>query len=321
MANNRYILTDAGRNMLAKTGSSLNALTFSGIKISSTAYAAEQIPALTTLNGVQHSVSLTSNEVVNGATAKLTAEVSNNHVTVDYSWQSTGVYALNSRDNEILFAVGINSEAIPMRTITEDGLKTRIINIYLTTNNAENVSVRVSMDGYLNQAALETAKKEIFNTIFPIGRLWIDFGNTDPNAQFPWMTWVKIGEGQALVSAGNTYKVGNSYGANSKTISIAQLPKHQFNFTTNSAEGHQHYTTNGIYELGFDVAGNGDSNNGDPLRIAYGDDRPYHNLRIEAKTSWGGRHAHNGTTEYLGEGKAIDFMQRSIAVNVWQRTK
>lgn len=321
MTNNRYVLTDAGRNMLAKAGSSLNALTFSGIKISSTAYTAGQIPALTTLNGVQHSVSLTSNEVVNGTTAKLTAEISNNHVTTAYGWQSTGVYALNSNNNEALFAVGINSEAIPMKTIAEDGLKTRIINIYLTTDNAENVSVQVSMDGYLNQAALETAKKEIFNTIFPIGRLWIDFGNTDPNTQFPWMTWVKVGEGQALISAGTTYKTGNSYGANSKTISIAQLPEHRFSFTTNSDGDHWHYTTNGIYELGFDVAGNGDSNNGDPLRIAYGDDRPYHNNRIEAKTSWGGRHKHNGVTNFLGEGKAIDFMQKSFAVNVWQRTK
>lgn len=321
MANNRYILTDAGRNLLAKAGSSLNALTFSGIKISSTAYTADQIPTLTTLNGVQHSVSLTSNEVVNGTTAKLTAEISNNHVTTAYSWQSTGVYALNSRDNEILFAVGINSEAIPMKTITEDGLKTRIINIYLTTNNAENVSVQVSMDGYLNQAALETAKKEIFNTIFPIGRLWLDFGDTNPNTQFPWMTWVKVGEGQALVSAGNTYKVGNSYGANSKTISIPQLPKHRFSFTTNSAGNHWHYTTNGISELGFDVAGKGETDNGDPLRIAYGDDRPYHNNRIEAKTTWNGEHKHTGVTDYLGEGTAIDFMQKSIAVNVWQRTK
>lgn len=321
MANNRYILTDVGRNMLAKAGSSLNALTFSVIKISSTAYTADRIPALTVLGGVQHSVSLTSNEVVNGATAKLTAEISNNHVTTAYSWQSTGVYALDSSGNEALFAVGINSEAISMKTIAEDGLKTRIINIYLTTDNAENVSVQVSMDGYLNQAALETAKKEIFNTIFPIGRLWIDFGDTNPNAQFPWMTWVKVGEGQALLSAGDTYKAKNSYGANSKTISIAQLPKHRFNFKTNSAGNHRHYTTNGIYELGWDVAGNGDINNGDPLRIAYGDDRPYHNNRIEAKTSWDGDHQHNGTTEYLGEGEAIDFMQKSIAVNIWQRTK
>lgn len=321
MANNRYILTDVGRNMLAKAGSSLNALTFSGIKISSTAYTADRIPALTVLGGVQHSVSLTSNEVVNGATAKLTAEISNNHVTTAYSWQSTGVYALDSSGNEALFAVGINSEAISMKTIAEDGLKTRIINIYLTTDNAENVSVQVSMDGYLNQAALETAKKEIFNTIFPIGRLWIDFGDTNPNAQFPWMTWVKVGEGQALLSAGNTYKVGNSYGANSKTISIAQLPKHQFRFKTNSSGNHRHQTTSGIYELGWDVAGKGETNGGDPLRIAYGDDRPYHNNRIEAKTSWDGNHQHDGTTEYLGEGKTIDFMQKSIAVNVWQRTK
>lgn len=321
MANNRYILTDAGRNMLAKAGSSLNALTFSGIKISSTAYTTEQIPALTALNGVQHSVSLTSNEVVNGTTAKLTAEISNNHVTTAYSWQSTGVYALGSNDNEVLFAVGINSEAISMKTIAEDGLKTRIINIYLTTNNAENVSVQVSMDGYLNQAALETAKKEIFNTIFPIGRLWIDFGDTNPNTQFPWMTWVKVGGGQALISAGDTYKAKNSYGANSKAISIAQLPRHRFNFKTNSAGGHQHYTTNGIHELGWDVAGKGETNAGDPLRIAYGDDRPYHNNRIEAKTSRDGDHQHDGATEYLGEGKAIDFMQKSIAVNIWQRTK
>lgn len=51
------------------------------------------------------------------------------------------------------------------------------------------------------------------------------------------MTWVKIGEGQALISAGDTYKAKNSYGANSKAISIAQLPRHRFNFKTNSAGG------------------------------------------------------------------------------------
>lgn len=59
---------------------------------------------------------------------------------------------------------------------------------------------------------------------FPVGTCL--FCLYDPNAVWPGTTWHRHGEGHYLVSAGDTYKVNNTYGSNTHVLTIDEMPSH-----------------------------------------------------------------------------------------------
>lgn len=65
---------------------------------------------------------------------------------------------------------------------------------------------------------------------FPVGTCL--FCLYDPNTVWPGTTWHKHGEGHYLVSAGDTYKANNTYGSNTHTLTIDEMPSHNHSGTT-----------------------------------------------------------------------------------------
>ncbi len=59
---------------------------------------------------------------------------------------------------------------------------------------------------------------------FPVGTCL--FCLYDPNEVWPGTTWHKHGEGHYLVSAGDTYKANSTYGSNTHTLTIDEMPNH-----------------------------------------------------------------------------------------------
>ena len=59
---------------------------------------------------------------------------------------------------------------------------------------------------------------------FPVGTCI--FCTYDPNTVWPGTTWRKHSEGHYLVSAGDTYKVNNTYGSNTHVLTIDEMPSH-----------------------------------------------------------------------------------------------
>lgn len=49
----------------------------------------------------------------------------------------------------------------------------------------------------------------------------------DPNAEWVGTTWVKQAQGNYLVSAGSTYVSGGSYGSNTHTLTVGEMPSHR----------------------------------------------------------------------------------------------
>lgn len=62
---------------------------------------------------------------------------------------------------------------------------------------------------------------------FPITGIFLSWGSENPSSYWPGTTWSKIDAGRYLVAAGTGYAVGSSYGANSVTLSVEQIPPHQ----------------------------------------------------------------------------------------------
>lgn len=341
---NQYVLTDKGRQLLVETGIQDNALTFLNLRTSSHVYTDAQIPALTDLDDIQGSFPFSSKELTDSSNVKLEAIVTNKDVTTAYDWASTGVYAADSNGNAVLFAVATAKTAVPMKPISESTLNQYTITVYLQAANAEKITIDVPMDSYVTQKQLqqmqtdvshefESLEKKIYNTIYPVGRLILDFGDTDPNTQFPWMTWTKVGEGSALITAGSSYKVGEQSGANSKPIPLGCLPKHKHDATSDTQGLHTHNGStswSGGHRHRFWLDGKWQSHDDDGENLndvnhgGHGQEpcltstAGSHNHTVNLESAGG--HKHTITVNDAGEGKSFDVMQQSIPVYAWRRT-
>lgn len=154
-----------------------------------------------------------------------------------------------------------------------------------------------------------------------IGDTIITLDGTNPSERYSGTTWELMEEGEFIKSAGTTVNAGGVTGNNTITFGIENLPKHRIEFTTEAAGGHNHYSVNGFTEAGFDTTnGGGESDGGDPLRVAVGDNVPYHGNKWAAVTSTAGNHTHHGYTNYIGENKPIDITPKGKAFYIWIRT-
>lgn len=98
----------------------------------------------------------------------------------------------------------------------------------------------------------------------------------DPRQKWPWTTWERHAEGTYLVSAGATYQAGKSYGENTHTLTIDEMPAHTHEVRWN--EYGRAYQENGavvthLYNLGTkrnqtELAGGSKPHNNMPLSIA-----------------------------------------------------
>lgn len=316
---NKYYLTAKGNEIIRSV---LNSGT---IEITSVKFGSGTIPEtqeeaqnLTALINPQQSF-LINSIVTAKAQSKITVAVKNDTLTTGYYALEAGVYAKDpDTKEETLFAVAkLDGNFIP--AYSKSSTVNQIYSIFLTVGDAE-VTLSADTDLYLlKQDALTI--KEVIDSLYPVGSVYLALGDKNPNELWPTTTWKKVAEGTALLTGGDTYTPGTIYGANEKSIAKANLPKTKIGLEINSNGTHTHYSVNGFTETGFDVTnGGGESDGGDSLRLAYGDNRPYHNNRISAVTGSAGNHTHSGTTAELGDGEALNVMQASLAVNVWVRT-
>lgn len=127
----------------------------------------------------------------------------------------------------------------------------------------------------------------------PVGELYPTL-NASFNPQTAWGgTWELIEEGQVLLSAGNNYTAGDTYGKNSHTITIDEMPSHK-HYVGNSEDGK-------FWFLGKPGGVSQDSSQG---------------------VSFSGTQGRNTTfeTKEVGDSQPMSLMQKSIAVYIWKRT-
>lgn len=111
---------------------------------------------------------------------------------------------------------------------------------------------------------------------FPVGTCL--FCTYDPNDAWPGTKWHQHGEGHYLVSAGDTYKQGNTYGSNRHVLTIDEMPSHHHqllavedggNVSTWGWEWHTPSTPNSRWQDGgIADTGGGAAHNNMPLSIA-----------------------------------------------------
>lgn len=62
---------------------------------------------------------------------------------------------------------------------------------------------------------------------FPVDSIFMSWSTVNPSTYWPGTTWTQISAGRYLVASGSGYTVGSSYGANTVTLTVNQIPPHQ----------------------------------------------------------------------------------------------
>lgn len=61
---------------------------------------------------------------------------------------------------------------------------------------------------------------------FPVNSIFMSWSTVNPSTYWPGTTWTQISAGRYLVASGSGYTVGSSYGANTVTLTVNQMPSH-----------------------------------------------------------------------------------------------
>lgn len=309
---NRYYLTDRGNELLHRS------LSGTVLQLTSVKLGAGQLPEeedrLRRMTGLVSAIqNFSINTMVTGrGKAKISIAVRNTELTSGYYATEGGVFCTDpDTGEETLFAVSrLDGTHIP--AFSKNTVVNQLYSIYLVIGDTE-VSIAGDDLYQLKSEALTIEK------VYPVGSVYLAFAGADPNVLWPSTRWEKLQEGIVLLAAGNTYQAGKEYGSNSAKIKKENLPNEKIPLEIENGGEHVHKSVDGFSEAGFDVTDGGDDNGGSELRIAYGDNWPYHGYRKSAETGLGGKHTHEGTTEELGEGKPLPILPRSVAVYFWRR--
>jgi len=182
-------------------------------------------------------------------------------------------------------------------TETENGLDIEANNINVNCITSQNNKFSLDNEGNLTVNSIVTNNQSgnlNFDSIYPVGSIYMSVSDTNPSTLFSGTTWEKIMD-RFLIGAGNEYILGSIGGEKTHTLSIAEMP------------AHTHYPSS--YGANFVPAKNlgrgrcAQSSTGTNYVLA-GDS--YDDYVWSGTSSTGGSKAHNNIPPYL-------------AVNIWKR--
>jgi hypothetical protein len=109
------------------------------------------------------------------------------------------------------------------------------MNTYLNSESIINASIGKSKLGedvfeHL-KSEINDIKNSIFDSIYPIGAIYISTNNVDPVQLFGIGEWEQIKD-IFLLAAGDTYTAGNTGGEAEHTLTVDEMPKHTHQFKT-----------------------------------------------------------------------------------------
>ena len=189
--------------------------------------------------------------------------------------------------------------------------------------------------------AISNLESSLFDKIYPIGSVYISFSNVNPATLFGG-TWEALSAGRVLVQSDSNHPLGNTGGAETITLTEAQLPVHNHGASCNETGGHSH--DRGTMNITGDFRSRGFVNaenhcvqvpqgafytistfNSDVMSNGVGGGT-FRQYGFDASRSWTGvtstvpNHAHSITIGSTGSGSAVNIEQPWLAVNMWKRT-
>ena len=80
----------------------------------------------------------------------------------------------------------------------------------------------------------------VLSKAYPVGAIYCSTVETNPHDLFGFGTWEYIEQGRVLLSQGNKYSAGSTGGAETHTLTVAEMPSHKHGDTTGEGGAHTH---------------------------------------------------------------------------------
>lgn len=185
-------------------------------------------------------------------------------------------------NNETLIAV--------INAIDETKADKSQLNDYLTKEDyvAGESGGSIDLSSFLTETEAQAlyAPKNILETVYPVGAIYLSVNSINPNTLFGFGSWVQIKD-TFLLAAGDTYSAGSTGGEAEHTLTAEEMPAHTHDFNR-----HQLWRTETVPESG-ESDGYGVSNK---TLTVYRD-----------------------TTTITGNGQAHNNMPPYLSVYMWKR--
>lgn len=157
---------------------------------------------------------------------------------------------------------------------------------------------------------------DYLNAFSFVGSVVITKENINPGTKMGG-TWQLLEAGRYIRSAGGSYAGGATGGSDSFGLSVNNLPSHSHGATIYGNGNHTHILNSPCDEVGFDVTGGGE---GPRMRMAMGDNWPWHNIYYKTGMSSAGNHTHQIAINATGNGEKVKFEPSYLCLYFWVRT-
>ncbi len=157
---NKSVVTNQGRELMAKLLSKKATTEFTQVAISSTEYQDSQLEELTVLSNIKQT-SKAQAYSNNKTTVSATAAINNEGLAEGYYINTVGLYATDPDKGEILYSVStakVNGYMPPDIGVSKSGFS---FTIYTEVGNAEQVDVTVDPSGYANKSDIQILSERI----------------------------------------------------------------------------------------------------------------------------------------------------------------
>ena len=158
----KLYLTKNGQALVAKILAGATNIKFTKVSTSSHVYAEGALEALTALEGVQQTNSVTKVTITNKTSIRVETAFTNESLSAGYYFRSLGLYAQDPDAGEILYAVCVETSGLCyMPAYNGVTVSSAYIQLYTTVGNSDNVNLSVYSGAYATVEDIDAVEKEI----------------------------------------------------------------------------------------------------------------------------------------------------------------
>lgn len=155
-------ITDKGKDLITREIAGLTELTFTKISASSNKLAdTVNLETLINIDGVKQTVNVSKVEKIGASQIKVTAAFNNSGLMSGYSMETLGIYAKDTAETEVLFAVTVANVADFMPATNGINLSTVTVELIFNLINTDNISLSIDTSALVTVGMFNSFKSEV----------------------------------------------------------------------------------------------------------------------------------------------------------------
>ena len=155
-------ITDKGKDLITREIAGITELTFTKISASSNKLAdTVNLETLINVDGVKQTVNVSKVEKIGASQIKVTATFNNSGLMSGYSMETLGIYAKDTAETEVLFAVTVANVADFMPATNGINLSTVTVELIFNLSNTDNVSLSIDTSALVTTGMFNSFKSEV----------------------------------------------------------------------------------------------------------------------------------------------------------------